>query len=287
MTLNYDQLSKKHKELLSKEGFVVLDIETTGFSPAKYSKILEISAYRLNSENLEKCESFHTLLNPGKKIPKKIVALTSITDDTIKDSPHFTEVMKDFYDFLSDNIIVAHNASFEKRFLKYAFEKRGIVFNNDFLDTKKVFQELSPNQESYDLDSLCDAFHVTNEHHHRADPDAYITAKIFIELRKQFLHVTGQDVPLSPSSTNYPFVPYKQMGGENVDLTSVNYWHKGDKKFLYVTGRTTEDNLSVNPHYDYVEQMWISPNGLQIDFYQLTESIKEKYNVSSLDDLMQ
>ncbi|OQB41472.1 MAG: DNA polymerase III PolC-type [candidate division CPR1 bacterium ADurb.Bin160] len=58
-------------------------------------------------------DKFHTLVNPQRNIPSMITKLTGITNEMVKDAPIISEVVPDFLDFIQDNIVVAHNASFD------------------------------------------------------------------------------------------------------------------------------------------------------------------------------
>jgi len=94
---------------------VVLDFETTGLSPAYGDRAIEIGAVRI--ENGEIKDRFQELMNPGQPIDNFIENYTGITNDMLKDARPCKEGMSQFADFIGDDNLVVHNASFEKRFL--------------------------------------------------------------------------------------------------------------------------------------------------------------------------
>lgn len=285
MQLDFNNLSPKYQKLLQQNKFVVVDLETTGFAPQKYAKILEISAIQLTAAPMDQRPHFDTLINPRIKIPKKITKLTSITDAEVAHKPYLVDVISPFYKFLDDAIIIAHNATFEKRFLTYAFETRGYKFNNQMFDTKKMLQELCPQLPHYQLDDLTNCFGVTNQHHHRACADTEATAQAFLKARQAYLQNQELDIPLLKS---FPIpattCPYRDWGGEHFNINTIAAWKKGQYSRLYVNG-TTDDGLYDNPYYDFIEKSWVSPQQLPLDFYQLTLDIIHQKKVRKLHEL--
>ena len=79
--------------------FTAIDLEMTGLSP-KVDKILEIGAVRFEEGQITGV--YNQLVNPGVKIPEKIVELTGITDDMVKDMPDVRQVLPEIMDFLEE-----------------------------------------------------------------------------------------------------------------------------------------------------------------------------------------
>ncbi len=160
--------------------YTVVDIETTG-TDTSYDKITEIGAVKIIGGVIK--EEFHSLVNPEITIPEKIVQLTGIDDELIKDSPTIDKVFPDFFKFLGDSVFVAHNIDFDYRFLKRVGKEFGYVINNQNLDTLYLSRKILPGLKNHKLNTVCEHFGITFRHH-RALADAYATAEALLELVK-------------------------------------------------------------------------------------------------------
>lgn len=159
--------------------FIVFDIETTGLS-YKHDKITEIGAIKV--KNGEIIDEFSALINPKVKIPKKIIELTGITDEMVSDKPTINTILPSFMDFVGDNPLVAHNASFDISFIKENCKKFNMKFSNTIIDTLSLSKLLIPKLKRYKLNHLAKHFNIELKNHHRAVDDAKATAEIFINL---------------------------------------------------------------------------------------------------------
>ncbi|EEM15966.1 MULTISPECIES: 3'-5' exonuclease [Bacillus] len=95
--------------------YVVIDFETTGFNPYN-DRIIQVAAVRYRNHEL--ADQFVSFVNPERFIPNRITSLTGITNYRVSDAPTIQEVLPLFLAFLGEDTIVAHNASFDMRFLK-------------------------------------------------------------------------------------------------------------------------------------------------------------------------
>ena len=173
-----------HSIALADAGFVVFDLETTG-AKTPPCRVTEIGAYRVR--NGEIVEEFHTLVNPETPIPFFISMLTGITDEMVKDAPKFSDVADSFLRFIGDSVLVAHNAGFDMRFLNHEvgrlFEDYRLA--NPSMCTVQLSRKLLPDVENHKLKTLAEHYSVALVNHHRANEDAYATARIFINLLEQ------------------------------------------------------------------------------------------------------
>ncbi len=159
--------------------YVVFDIETTGLSP-KFNKIIEIGAVRIKDGKIQ--DKYSQFINPEVPIPYSITKLTSINDNMVMDSPTIEEVLPQFFEFVGDAILVAHNASFDTGFIKEFARRQGLPFDYTIVDTLTLAHILIPELGKYTLDRLCKQFNVSLLNHHRACDDAAATAEIFVKL---------------------------------------------------------------------------------------------------------
>ena len=141
--------------------------------------ITEIGAIKI--ENGIIIDEYNQLINPERPIPKKIVELTGITDDMVKDMPTIERVLPDFKTFIEDSVLVAHNASFDTGFLREQFFRNGEILNNPILDTLQLTRALFPSLKSHKLNTVAKHLNVDLINHHRAVDDARATAEIFLK----------------------------------------------------------------------------------------------------------
>ena len=174
--------SALHQDL-SAATFVVIDIETTGLKPGP-AVITEIAAVRVAEGRLT--AEFHTLVNPGRKVPAAITRLTGITDDMLNDQPRIDTVFPQLHAFLSSSVIVAHNADFDVSFLN--FDARRVLsapLLNPSLCTLRLARRLLSGLRSRSLDAVAAHLGVACPDRHRALGDARITAEVFLILLEQ------------------------------------------------------------------------------------------------------
>ncbi|MDD6313210.1 MAG: PolC-type DNA polymerase III [Firmicutes bacterium] len=154
----------------------VFDIETTGLSHLTCG-ITEIGAVIYKGGEI--ISRFNTFVNPGMPIPEKIVELTHITDDMVKDAPSEKEAVTKFLEYAGDRMLVAHNAAFDTGFIRSVCEKNGIKFANAYLDTVSLSRYLNPDLKKHKLDTLAEYYNLSDFNHHRASDDAEMLAMIF------------------------------------------------------------------------------------------------------------
>jgi DNA polymerase-3 subunit alpha (Gram-positive type) len=161
------------------QSFTVLDIETTGLDE-RLNEITEIGAVKIKDKRI--IDSFHTFVNPGIPIPSEITKLTGITDDMVKDAPPIEEALKAFKNFFGEDVLVAHNASFDLGFIKTKAKKIGLEIDNPVVDTLGLCRELLPDLKRYRLDTVAKYLGVPLKRHHSALDDATATGGILISL---------------------------------------------------------------------------------------------------------
>jgi len=162
--------------------YAIVDIETTG-GYAENHRVTEIAIYHYDGVQIT--DSFHTLVNPGRKVPSFITGLTGITSAMVEEAPAFEDLAEEIFDWLKDRIFVAHNAHFDYSFLKKEFEGQGIAWNSKKLCTVRLSRKIIPGLKSYSLGRLAESLGIKILNRHRAGGDALATAKIFDILIKR------------------------------------------------------------------------------------------------------
>ncbi len=173
--------------------YCVLDIETTGLS-FRTEKITELGAIKI--KNGEIIDEFECFVNPEKPIPPKIVDITHITDEMVKDADTIAEALPKFLEFMGDDVLVAHNASFDIGFLKYNAEQLGLKLENSYIDTLPLAKQLFPNFKKYKLGLIADKLDIKVENAHRALDDVITLVKVFNvmidEMKKKNISKIGE-----------------------------------------------------------------------------------------------
>ena len=270
--------------------YCVLDLETTGFS-FRTEKITEIGIMKI--KNGEVLDEFSCFVNPEKPIPQRVVEVTNITDDMVKDAETIEQVFPKMLDFIGDSILVAHNADFDIGFLKYNAKELGYTLDNTYLDTLRLSKELFPDFKKYKLGIIAENLGIKVEVAHRALDDVDTTVKVFnvmIDMLKEKGAKKIEDIDrLCAGNTDFKRLPTyhaiilakNYVGLRNlyklISFSHLHYFYKKPRilKSLYkkyseglilgsaceqgeiyraiVAGKTDEEIEDIAKDYDYLE----------------------------------
>jgi DNA polymerase III epsilon subunit family exonuclease len=166
---------------LEEAEFVVFDLETTGLS-AQRNRICEVGAVRVRA--LELVDTFESLVNPGMALPQQVARLTGLREQELRRAPSVASVLRRFLAFAGDDLLVAHNAKFDQRFLERQLlllhERR---LSEPPLCTAALARRLLESRvRRVGLASLAHFFGVPTRPCHRALPDAEATAQVLVYL---------------------------------------------------------------------------------------------------------
>ena len=118
-------------------------------------------------------------------IPFFITELTGIDNNMVKNAPKFYEVAKTIVEMTLGRTFVAHNASFDYKFIREEFSRLGYDYSRKTMCTVQLSRRLLPGHRSYSLGKICKDLNINIEGRHRAAGDALATAKLFdILIRK-------------------------------------------------------------------------------------------------------
>lgn len=166
------------------EIYTVLDIETTGFSAAFMSEIIEVGAYHTDGKNI--LDEFHMYIKPYRKVSQKITDLTGITNEMLEDKDNKWKVLPKLSNFIKDTIVVAHNAEFDINFINICFYHLNLPLINKYICTQSLFKNNNPSSKKSNLEHLCSVFEITNESAHSALCDAKATTEVFIKMFERY-----------------------------------------------------------------------------------------------------
>lgn len=163
--------------------FVAFDTETTGLHSST-DRILEIGAVKFNKDG--ELKVYSELVNPLIPIPKIASDVNHITDIMVKDKPCIRDILPSFMDFISESILIAHNASFDLYFVNAELERNGFrPMTNDAIDTLMLSRSVFPNFEKHKLQYLAEKLNINVQDAHRAFDDARVCKEIFIKIMQK------------------------------------------------------------------------------------------------------
>ncbi|MCW8854227.1 MAG: 3'-5' exonuclease [Gammaproteobacteria bacterium] len=166
---------------LSADTVIVLDFETTGLSPDYGDRAIEIGAVKL--VNGEITDRFQQLMNPGKRINSFIENYTGITNKMLGKAPPCKDVMLEFSDFIKDYNLVAHNASFDSRFLDSELDRVKRNQHGPFACSMLISRRLYPDAPNHKLGTLVKYKALPSDGtFHRALADAEMTAHLWLSM---------------------------------------------------------------------------------------------------------
>ena len=176
---------------------IVLDFETTGLSPGQGDRAIEIGAVRIEDGRIT--DRFQQLMNPGRRVSSFIESYTGITNAMLRDAPTCNTVMTEFSEFIGDYDMVAHNASFDRRFLDAELQRIRRGYTGEFACSMLVSRRVYPDAPSHRLGTLVEYKSLpTSGTFHRALADAEMTAHLWLRMLEEIGERHGIDViPLS------------------------------------------------------------------------------------------
>ncbi len=278
--------------------FIVFDIETTGLSAAR-ERITEIGAFRVVNGEIK--DKFSTFVDPEKHISEKITELTGIDDSMVAGAPKEGEAVRQFLEFCGENaVVVAHNASFDTSFIKIAAERNHLDYTLTHIDTLAISRGIYSQLNKHKLDSIAKFLKLGEFNHHRAYDDAFMLAKIFLnmlgklseEYNVTMISQINQTIPKpdfrSFKSYHQIILVKNQLGMKNlyklISKAHINYFYKkpliprselvkhrsgliigsaceaGELFRAIVDGKNWEELKQIASFYDYLEIQPIGNN---------------------------
>ena len=169
---------------------IIFDFETTGLSPQLGDRPIEIGAVLI--EDTKVTHQFQSLMNPGFTVSSFIESYTGIGNDMVQSAPPCEEVMEQFAEFIGDYPLVAHNASFDLKFLDSELKFIGMSRRNDItcsmLTARRVYPD-APNHQLGTLVRYCGVY--TDGTFHRALADAEMTGRLWISMIEKIKNTFG------------------------------------------------------------------------------------------------
>ncbi len=172
----------------------VIDFETTGLSPDQGDRATEVAIVLVEAGRV--VDRFQSLMNAGQHIPYFIESLTGISNAMLATAPSARQVMRDASRFVAGAPMVAHNASFDKRFWQAELARAGEDAPQPFACTLLVSRRLYPQAPSHKLGVLVDYHHLPKAGRaHRAMADAEMAASLLGQIQHDLRSRHGVEHP--------------------------------------------------------------------------------------------
>ena len=158
-----------------------IDFETTGLSPESGDRIIEVGIAIWSGGRI--VDRYQSFINPQARIPAIVTSLTGINDAMVRTAPRAAQVMPEVINFVRDLPLVAHNASFDKRFMDSELRRIGHRPTNEFICSLRVARRVYPGAPNHKLATLVSLAGVQPaEQYHRALGDAEMTAGLWTRM---------------------------------------------------------------------------------------------------------
>ena len=203
--------------------YCVLDLETTGFSP-RLEKITEIGVMKYQDGKV--VDKFSCFVNPEKSIPPRVVEVTGITDDMVRDAETIDKVFPKLLEFIKDSVLVAHNAEFDVGFLRHVARELGYEFDFTYLDTLSLAYELFPEYKTYKLGRIAKNLGIKVDVAHRALDDVDTTVKVFkvmLDMLKERGVNTLEDIEIYASDETAKKEAFKKLRTHHAIILAKDY----------------------------------------------------------------
>jgi DNA polymerase-3 subunit epsilon len=172
------------------ETVAVLDFETTGLSPNYGDRATEIAITLVRGDQI--IDRYQSLMNAGRRIPSEVTQITGITNTMIAAAPAAAKVMREACQFVGNTPIVAHNASFDKKFWQAELAYLSLPCLSRFACTMLLSRRIYPTALNHKLSTLVRLLGLPQAGRaHRAMVDAEMTSHLWLRIQQDVSKTYG------------------------------------------------------------------------------------------------
>ncbi len=164
--------------------FAFFDVETTGLKPCSGDKICEVAILKIHQGR--QVASFHSLVDPGRRISPGASAVNGITPEMLKGKPKFGQIANDILEMFAGAVIVCHNAPFDLKFLKAELSEVGISLPTSPVIDTLILARRHFRFSSNSLGNVAVSLRIKISEEHRALSDCITTQKVFQRFIENF-----------------------------------------------------------------------------------------------------
>ncbi|WP_314163256.1 3'-5' exonuclease [Lachnoanaerobaculum gingivalis] len=191
--------------------YIAIDLETTGIRLSK-DKIIEVGLLKVKDSHI--IDTFSCVINPDMQVDDKILELTKISENELRNAKRIYEVINHIVDFCEDYVLLGHNTIFDYSFVKKEANRVGLEFEKRGIDTYKLCKKVLPENVRKNLTDACSYFGIERKNSHRAFSDAFYTHVLFQEIIKKFktLEISSESMKVKIKK----FVPIRKRTKEDL-----------------------------------------------------------------------
>ncbi|HQM46189.1 MAG TPA: 3'-5' exonuclease [Smithellaceae bacterium] len=138
--------------MMKNEQLVFIDVETTGLDHRKGHRIIEVGAVAMKNDQI--VSEYQSLIHVDVPIPRQVSRIHGITNEMLTRQSEPENVFPKLKNFITDSILVAHNAKFDIGFLRSEFNRLELSITNQIFCTLEISRRRYPHLPNYKLETL-------------------------------------------------------------------------------------------------------------------------------------
>lgn len=267
---------------------VMIDFETSGMSPDQGGRVTEVAALRIVGGEI--VDRYVSLINSNVRIPYFITELTGITQAMVDKAPPVSEVLPELVEFIGNDTLAAHNASFDEKFLLAESDRLGLWPAYDgVICSVKLARRVFPGLSTYSLGPLAASMGIRFKGSaHRAEADAEVASALMLHIASELGQRYGysaidprllQDINKLAAAKVPAFLKKHRAAEIAADAAPVHLLKtKGVQRFRHYKGgiyelvceATQESDLSpVIVYRSYDGSIWTRPRAVFFEMLQI------------------
>ena len=197
--------AERSLDALIAQGFVAIDVETTGLDPRRDALV---SAAAVRFLNGTPGDAFLSLVAPGRPIPAAASAVHRLTDRDVDGAPGPDTVVARLDAVCAEHVLVGHDVAFDLAVLGAVRAAHGLTRSPVLaLDTRLLFRAVQRVQRDSRLESVAARFGIPTDGRHTADGDARMAGRVLValvpELRARGARTVGDLLRLQRTAPRY------------------------------------------------------------------------------------
>ena len=209
---------------------IILDTETTGLSPEKGDRILEIACIE-TKDLIPTKKVFYKLINPEREVSEDAFKIHGYSYEKLKREKKFEEIADEFLEFINGKKLIIHNAPFDISFIYHELKKinKNLINTNNVVDTLEIARGKFPGT-SNSLDNLCKRYGIdsSKREKHNALLDCQLLREVYINLIDQKEPTLSLNETVEKKQNVKKFITKKQNSTIVIEPTEKEYINHKD-----------------------------------------------------------